>query len=38
MNKKFLKNDFQNFYFSGKPIKSTSGAFCGSLHNEIDVK
>ena len=37
-NKKILKNDFQNYDASRKAIKSNTRTFCGSLHNEIDVK
>ena len=37
-NKKILKIDFQNYHVSRKAIKSIKKTFCGSLHNEIDVK
>ena len=36
--KENLKIDFQNYHASRKAIKSIKRTFCGSLHNEIDVK
>ena len=37
-NKKILKIDFQNYHASRKALRSITRTFCGSFHNDINLK
>ena len=37
-NKKILKIDFQNYHTSRKALRSITQTFCGSFHNDINLK